>query len=102
MNPRISFLAIAVIVLAPLVGVGAMGCHSFFGGVVPYAGFLVFLARVMFPFWYGKGRAVTPLALPLDPSEIQTLAVVKECVEPAPFMRTIHMELLNSWREPDR
>ena len=59
---------------------------------------LVFLALATLPFWYGKGRTAAPPAVSLDTPEIRKLAV-KECVEPAPYMRSSHMELLKSWRD---
>ena len=62
------------------------------------AGILIFLALVTFPFWYGKGRTATPPNISLDTPEIRKLAV-KECVEPTPYMRANHMELVKSWRE---
>ena len=63
-----------------------------------FAGILVFLALVTFPFWYGKGRTATPPSILLDTPEIRKLAV-KECVEPTPYMRANHMEVVKSWRE---
>jgi len=62
------------------------------------AGILIFLALVTFPFWYGKGRTATPPSISLDTPEIRKLAV-KECIEPTPYMRANHMELVKSWRE---
>ena len=65
------------------------------GKVLP--GLVIFLILLTFPFWYGKGRMAPP-ALPLDTPEIQKLSV-KKCIEPTPFMKASHMELLNQWRD---
>ena len=66
------------------------------GKIVP--GILIFLALVTFPFWYGKGGTAVPPSLPLDTPEIQKLGV-KKCIEPTPYMRASHMELINGWRD---
>ena len=62
------------------------------------AGIMVFLILVSGPFWYGKGKAVSPPDLKLDTLAIQRLQE-KLCMEPAPYMRANHMRLLNDWRD---
>jgi hypothetical protein len=62
------------------------------------AGILIFLALGTSPFWYGRGRTAAPPDPSLDTPEIKSLAV-KQCVEPAPYMRGGHMTLLEKWRE---
>lgn len=62
------------------------------------AGIVVFLIAAAFPFWYGRGKAVSPPDLKLDTPVIRQLKE-KLCVEPAPFMRSSHMKLLGAWRE---
>jgi hypothetical protein len=62
------------------------------------AGIVIFLIAASFPFWYGKGRAVSPPDLKLDTPAIERLQE-KLCMEPAPFMRANHMRLLNDWRD---
>jgi hypothetical protein len=62
------------------------------------AGIVVFLIVATFPFWYGRGKAVSPPDLKLDTPAIQRLKE-KLCVEPAPYMRANHMKLLSAWRE---
>ena len=62
------------------------------------AGLLIFILLWTFPFWYGKRGTASPPALPLDTPEIQKLAV-KRCIEPTPYMRASHMELLDRWRD---
>jgi hypothetical protein len=62
------------------------------------AGIVVFLIVATFPFWYGRGKAVSPPDLKLDTPAIQRLKE-KLCVEPAPFMRSNHMKLLGAWRD---
>jgi hypothetical protein len=61
-------------------------------------GILVFLILVTFPFWYGKGKAIPAIQLKIDTPEIQRLAE-KKCIEPTPYMRASHMDLIHSWRE---
>ncbi len=62
------------------------------------AGIVIFVIAVTFPFWYGKGKAVSPPQLDLDTPAIQRLAD-KRCVEDAAFMRAHHMKLLATWRD---
>lgn len=44
------------------------------------------------PVWYGIARGKGA------PPELQRPATAKQCIEPTPFMRARHMELLDSWR----
>ena len=62
------------------------------------AGIVVFLIVASVPFWYGRGKAVSPPDLKLDTPAIERLKE-KLCVEPAPYMRANHMKLLSAWRE---
>lgn len=62
------------------------------------AGIVVFLIAATIPFWYGRGKAVSPPDLRLDTPVIQQLQD-KRCVEATPFMRSNHMKLLNTWRD---
>ena len=62
------------------------------------AGIVVFLIAATIPFWYGRGKAVSPPDLKLDTPVIQQLQD-KRCVEATPFMRSNHMKLLNTWRD---
>ncbi len=62
------------------------------------SGLIIFLFLCTFPFWYGKGKAISLPPLSLDTPEINKLTV-KKCLEPTDYMRASHMELLNSWRE---
>jgi hypothetical protein len=59
---------------------------------------VVFLIVASVPFWYGRGKAVSPPDLKLDTPAIERLKE-KLCVEPAPYMRANHMKLLSAWRE---
>jgi len=61
-------------------------------------GLIIFVFLGTFPFWYGRGGTAFLPPLSLDTPEIKKMAV-KKCLEPTEFMRTSHMELLNSWRE---
>ena len=62
------------------------------------AGIVVFLIVASVPFWYGRGKAVSPPDLKLDTPAIERLKE-KLCVETAPYMRANHMKLLAAWRE---
>jgi hypothetical protein len=58
------------------------------------AGLLLFLAIVTSPLWYrvvsgADGGAPEPQLITTDTT----------CVAPTPYMRALHMELLNSWRD---
>jgi hypothetical protein len=57
-------------------------------------GLVIFLAIVTSPMWYHslKGAELGPPALTL-PTQSQS------CVAPTPYMRTLHMDLLNQWRD---
>jgi hypothetical protein len=59
-----------------------------------YAGLVAFLGLVTFPAWYNlaAGHTAQPPALQLPARE-------KQCVAPAAYMRTSHMDLLINWRE---
>ncbi len=56
-------------------------------------GLVIFLALVTLPVWYGvasgKGAAAP---------EPEIITQAKQCVEPTPYMRTKHSELLNNWK----
>jgi len=55
-------------------------------------GLIIFLGLVTAPFWYNRGKASPPLKLEVGTQE-------KQCVEPTPFMKSSHMQLLNEWRD---
>jgi hypothetical protein len=71
---------------------------KFYDGGKIIAGIVVFLIAATIPFWYGRGKAVSPPDLKLDTPVIQQLQD-KRCVEATPFMRSNHMKLLNTWRD---
>ncbi len=62
------------------------------------AGIVVFLIVATFPFWYGRGKTVSPPELKLDTPTIQQLTE-KRCIESTEYMRVNHMKLLVAWRE---
>lgn len=63
-------------------------------------GLAIFAAAVTLPFWYNAavGSAAEPPVLNFDTPAIKALKA-PECVEPAAFMRTNHMDLLVDWRD---
>ena len=62
------------------------------------AGIVVFLIVASVPFWYSRGKTVSPPDLKLDTPAIERMKE-KLCVEPAPYMRANHMKLLSAWRD---
>jgi len=56
-------------------------------------GLAVFGVVVTAPVWYGLGRGAG------GPPELERPKTAKQCIEPTPFMRARHMELLNEWRD---
>ena len=62
------------------------------------AGIVAFLTVATFPFWYGRGKPVSPPDLRLDTPVILQLKE-RRCVEATPFMRSNHMKLLVDWRD---
>jgi len=57
-------------------------------------GLVVFVALVTFPVWrvLGAGEAAAP-------PELELPADAAECVEDTPYMQSLHMDLLNRWRD---
>ena len=55
-------------------------------------GIIIFLVLFTFPIWYSKGKpgAAPKLELPKD---------VKQCVEATAYMKSSHMQMLDSWRD---
>ncbi|MDM7994742.1 MAG: sulfate reduction electron transfer complex DsrMKJOP subunit DsrJ [Acidobacteriota bacterium] len=61
-------------------------------------GLVIFLIAITIPFWYGRGKPISPVLLSLDTPAIAQLKE-KRCVEDTAFMRANHMKLLNAWRD---
>ncbi|MGA3054048.1 MAG: sulfate reduction electron transfer complex DsrMKJOP subunit DsrJ [Candidatus Korobacteraceae bacterium] len=57
-------------------------------------GLLLFVVFVTSPIWHG----VATRKLALAPLEIKLPSQEKNCVAPASYMRTSHMQLLEQWR----
>ncbi len=62
------------------------------------AGLLVLIGLLTFPFWYNAGDVVAAPEPSLDTPVLQGLQD-KQCIEPTPYMRSKHMELLRHWRD---
>jgi hypothetical protein len=58
------------------------------------AGLAVFLALVTLPVWYQAARGAEPGA-----PELEMPAGSEDCVAPGRYMRALHMDLLNVWRD---
>jgi hypothetical protein len=58
------------------------------------AGLVIFLALVTSPMWYQVARGAET-----KPPELALVADGKDCVAPAEYMRALHMDLLNVWRD---
>ncbi len=61
-------------------------------------GLLIGIGLVTFPFWYRPGNPASPPELKIDTPAILRMQE-KKCVEPTPYMRARHMELLESWKK---
>jgi len=57
-------------------------------------GIIIGLTLLTFPFWYNKGRA----APPPQPQLTEKAKEAKKCVEATAYMKSSHMQLLNTWR----
>jgi hypothetical protein len=57
-------------------------------------GLIVFIAVVTLPMWFHMAKGTVPI--PPEP-KIETDA--KNCVAPVEYMRTLHMDMLNEWRD---
>lgn len=55
-------------------------------------GLVIFLALILFPFWYNVGKTANPPQLEIGTTE-------KKCVESTEFMKSSHMKLLDQWRD---
>ena len=55
-------------------------------------GIIIFVVLVTSPYWYNMGKASVPPKLVVGTTE-------KACVEPTPYMKSSHMQLLNDWRD---
>jgi len=55
-------------------------------------GLIIFVALMTFPIWKNMGNA-GPVPKPEKPKG------VTKCIEPAQFMRTSHMKVLDDWRD---
>lgn len=53
----------------------------------------VFAGLVSGPVWYAAGRGRG------EPPELEKPTTAKRCIEPTPFIRSRHMELLDAWRD---
>lgn len=76
MNFGFSFMAMAVAILVPLLGVGAAGWYSLFGVVIPYAGFIIFLSGVVYRVvvW---SRSPVPFRIPTTCGQQTSLPWIK-------------------------
>jgi len=61
-------------------------------------GILIFLLFITFPFYYNIGKVVAKPEPSIDTPVINQMGK-KECVEPKFAMKTLHMQLLNDWRD---
>ena len=84
MNFGFSFLAIAAIVLVPVLGVGAAGWYFFFGVVIPYAGFILFLSGVVYRVvvW---SRSPVPFRIPTTCGQQSSLPWIKPSPLESPY-----------------
>jgi hypothetical protein len=57
-------------------------------------GLVIFLAIVTSPIWYHSLTGADP-----GPPELRITSESPDCVAPTPYMRALHMDLLNQWRQ---
>jgi len=57
-------------------------------------GLVIFLCVATFPFWYNAVSGKAALA-----PELKIVSKEKRCVEPTPYMRSNHMQLMDFWRD---
>ncbi len=62
------------------------------------AGIVIFLLFVTFPFYYNMGKAVAKPDPSVDTPVIKQMEK-KQCIESKQAMKTLHMQLLNDWRD---
>jgi len=60
-------------------------------------GLIIFFGLATFPFLYDVGKAAKPPEPKIDTPEIQKM-VEKKCIEAKSYMKTEHMNMLDSWR----
>ncbi|MCX8070104.1 MAG: sulfate reduction electron transfer complex DsrMKJOP subunit DsrJ [Thermodesulfovibrionales bacterium] len=61
-------------------------------------GIVIFLLFITFPFYYNMGKAVAKPDPSIDTPVIKQMEK-KQCVESKNAMKTLHMQLLNDWRD---
>lgn len=69
-----------------------------YDGAKIIVGIVIFLLFVTFPFYYNMGKAVAKPDPSIDTPVIKQMAK-KQCVEPKQTMKTLHMQMLNNWRD---
>ena len=84
MNLGFSFLLIAVSIVIPLLGVGAAGCYSLFGVVIPYAGLILFLSGVAYrvTVW---SRSPVPFRIPTTCGQQTSLPWIQRSSLESPY-----------------
>jgi hypothetical protein len=58
------------------------------------AGLVIFLAVVTSPMWYHSVKGAEP-----GPPELELATESRQCVAPTRYMRSLHMDLLDVWRD---
>jgi len=58
------------------------------------AGLIIFIAIILFPFWYGLLKAAPAPELKLT----EKAKAAKECIRDTEYMKAEHMQLLDEWR----
>lgn len=57
-------------------------------------GLIIFLGLIALPIWYNVASGEADYV-----PELEIITDAEQCVEPTPYMRGKHMELLNTWKE---
>jgi len=77
MNALYAFLAVIILVLFAILGVGQWGWHSLFGIIIPYAAVALFILGLIYRVWKWA-RAPVPFHIPTTCGQQKTLPWIKE------------------------
>jgi nitrate reductase gamma subunit len=77
MNALYSFFAVLALVIVAILGAGAMGWHTLFGVVIPYAAIIVFFGGIIVKV-FGWARSALPFKIPTTAGQQQSLSWIKQ------------------------
>lgn len=77
MNALYSFFAVLALVIIAILGAGALGWHTLFGVVIPYAAIIVFFGGIIVKV-FGWARSPVPFKIPTTAGQQQTLPWIRQ------------------------